>query len=61
MRSSIQVAKQVAFENALALMEFLGFTHAEIAQNASLIDQKIFHSGQNTRALWRPSYPTFSR
>jgi hypothetical protein len=37
--------------NTQALLDFLGFTHAEIEQNASLVDQKIFHSGQDTPAV----------
>ncbi len=35
-----------------SLLEFLGFTPADINEHHDLIDQKIFHSGQNTRNVF---------
>jgi len=35
------------------LLDFLGFTAADIEKHAALIDQKIFHSGQNTGGVAR--------
>ncbi len=35
------------------LLDFLGFTAADIERHAALIDQKIFHSGQNTSGVAR--------